>query len=117
MATNKKRHSTCAKTVVDKNVGVSPNTTILQILEEVCQKHGYNVDSYDLKHFNHILDPNAILRFAGLSNNAQLEMVPCTKIRSISNVTIGIQLENGERLMNEFTPNVTLAEILKTYKF
>ncbi|XP_060821885.1 tether containing UBX domain for GLUT4 isoform X1 [Bombus pascuorum] len=100
-----------------QNVGVSPNTTILQILEEVCQKHGYNVDSYDLKHFNHILDPNAILRFAGLSNNAQLEMVPCTKIRSISNVTIGIQLENGERLMNEFTPNVTLAEILKHINF
>ncbi|XP_071862228.1 tether containing UBX domain for GLUT4 isoform X2 [Bombus fervidus] len=100
-----------------QNVGVTPNTTILQILEEVCQKHGYNVDSYDLKHFNHILDPNAILRFAGLANNAQLEMVPCTKIRPISNVTIGIQLENGERLMNEFTPNVTLAEILKHVNF
>ncbi|XP_068974217.1 tether containing UBX domain for GLUT4 isoform X2 [Bombus flavifrons] len=100
-----------------QNVGVTPNTTILQILEEVCQKHGYNVDSYDLKHFNHVLDPNAILRFAGLANNAQLEMVPCTKIRSISNVTIGIQLENGERLMSEFTPNVTLAEVLKHVNF
>ncbi|XP_043605392.1 tether containing UBX domain for GLUT4 isoform X2 [Bombus pyrosoma] len=100
-----------------QNIGVTPNTTILQILEEVCQKHGYNVDSYDLKHFNHVLDPNAILRFAGLANNAQLEMVPCTKIRSISNVTIGIQLENGERLMSEFTPNVTLAEILKHVNF
>lgn len=44
-------------------------------------------------------------------------MVPCTKIRSISNVTIGIQLENGERLMSEFTPNVTLAEILKHVNF
>lgn len=100
-----------------QNVGVTPNTTILQILEEVCRKHGYNVDSYDLKHFNHVLDPNVILRFAGLANNAQLEMVPCTKIRSISNVTIGIQLENGERLMSEFTPNVTLAEILKHVNF
>ncbi|XP_033359267.1 tether containing UBX domain for GLUT4 isoform X2 [Bombus vosnesenskii] len=100
-----------------QNVGVTPNTTILQILEEVCQKHGYNVDSYDLKHFNHVLDPNAILRFTGLANNAQLEMVPCTKIRSVSNVTIGIQLENGERLMSEFTSNVTLAEILKHVNF
>ncbi|XP_076475950.1 tether containing UBX domain for GLUT4 isoform X2 [Bombus vancouverensis nearcticus] len=100
-----------------QNVGVTPNTTILQILEQVCQKHGYNVDSYDLKHFNHVLDPNAILRFTGLANNAQLEMVPCTKIRSVSNVTIGIQLENGERLMSEFTSNVTLAEILKHVNF
>lgn len=69
------------------------------------------------RHFNHVLDSNAILRFVGLANNAQLEMVPCTKIRSISNVTIGIQLENGERLMSEFTPNVTLAEILKHVNF
>lgn len=96
-----------------QNVAVTPNTTILQILEEVCQKHGYNVDNYDLKHFNHVLDPNAILRFTGLANNAQLEMIPCTKIRSTSTVVIGIQLENGERLMSEFMPNVTLAEILK----
>lgn len=69
------------------------------------------------RHFNHVLDPNAILRFTGLANNAQLEMVPCTKIRSVSNVTIGIQLENGERLMSEFTSNVTLAEILKHVNF
>lgn len=65
------------------------------------------------RHFNHVLDPNAILRFTGLANNAQLEMIPCTKIRSTSTVVIGIQLENGERLMSEFMPNITLAEILK----
>ncbi|CAK9806839.1 Tether containing UBX domain for GLUT4 [Anthophora quadrimaculata] len=96
-----------------QNVQVTLNTTILQILEEVCKKHGYNTDDYDLKHFNHILDPNAIFRFTGLANNAQLEMVPCKKTRSTSNVVIGIQLENGERLMGEFTPNVSLAEVLK----
>lgn len=65
------------------------------------------------RHFNHVLDPNAILRFTGLANNAQLEMIPRTKIRSTSTVVIGIQLENGERLMSEFMPNITLAEILK----
>lgn len=96
-----------------QNVAVTPNTTILQVIEEVCQKHGFNVNDYDLKHFNRVLDPNAILRFTGLANNAQLEMIPCTKVRSMSNVTIGIQLESGERLMSEFTPNVTLAEILQ----
>lgn len=44
-------------------------------------------------------------------------MVPCTKARSISIVTIGIQLENGERLMTEVTPNTTLAEILQNVNF
>ncbi|KOC60264.1 Tether containing UBX domain for GLUT4 [Habropoda laboriosa] len=99
-----------------QNVQVTLNTTILQILEEVCKKHGYNTDDYDLKHFNHILDPNAIFRFTGLANNAQLEVVPCKKIRSTSAVTIGIQLENGERLMGEFIPNTSLTEVLKNVK-
>jgi len=36
-------------------------------------------------------------------------MVACKKARSLSNVTIGIQLENGERATREFPPNVTLA--------
>lgn len=60
-----------------------------------------------------MLDPNAIFRFIGLPNNAQLEMVPCTKARSKSTVVIGIQLETGQRLMGEFTPDTTLAEVLQ----
>ncbi|XP_034196451.2 tether containing UBX domain for GLUT4 [Osmia lignaria lignaria] len=96
-----------------QNVKVTANTTILQMLEEVCQKQGYNVDDYDVKHFNQVLDPNAILRFTGLPNNAQLEMIPCTKTRLNSTVTIGVQLESGERLMAEFMPNVTLIEVLQ----
>lgn len=51
-------------------------------------------------------------RFTGLPNNAQLEMVACTKARSASNVTIGIQPEDGERIMREFSPNTTLAQAL-----
>ncbi|XP_076636960.1 tether containing UBX domain for GLUT4 [Colletes latitarsis] len=96
-----------------RNVKVTPNTTILQVLEEVCKKHGYDPDDYDVKHFHRVLDPNAILRFTGLPNNAQLELIPCTKKRSTLTVTIGIQLQNGERKMGEFMSNVTLLEILQ----
>jgi len=53
-----------------------------------------------------------IFRFAGLPNNAQLEMVACKKARSASNVTIGIQPENGERMLREFPPDTTLARAL-----
>lgn len=90
---------------------ISPNTTILQILEDVCQKHGFNANKFNLKHRNNILDPNAIFRFTGLVNNAQLEMVPCTE-RSISNVTIGVQLENGTRSTGEFASDTTLLGVL-----
>ncbi|XP_018406298.1 PREDICTED: tether containing UBX domain for GLUT4 [Cyphomyrmex costatus] len=95
-----------------QNVRVTINTTILQVLEEVCQKQGYNVDDYDIKHNRQILDPNMIFRFTGLPNNAQLEMVACTKTRTTSNVTIGIQPEDGQRILREFSPDTTLAQVL-----
>ncbi|XP_015183633.1 PREDICTED: tether containing UBX domain for GLUT4 isoform X2 [Polistes dominula] len=97
-----------------QNVEVTPNTTILQVLEEVCKKHGYNANDYDIKHFNKIIDVNSILRFTGLSNNARVEMVPCKKPRNASKVTVGILFENGERLMDDFSPDVTLAHVLTT---
>lgn len=97
-----------------QNVKVTPNTTILQVLEEVCQKHKYNADEYDLKHYNRILDANAILRFTGLTNNALLEMVACTKPRKKSDVMIGIQLEDGQRLTGEYAPDTSLTDILKS---
>ncbi|XP_032689359.1 tether containing UBX domain for GLUT4 isoform X2 [Odontomachus brunneus] len=95
-----------------QNVKITLNTTILQVLEEVCRKQGYNVDDYDIKHVHRILDLNTTFRFTGLPNNAQLEMVACTKARSTSNVTICIQPEDGERVMREFSPNTTLAQAL-----
>lgn len=64
------------------------------------------------RHNRQILDLNTIFRFTGLPNNAQLEMVACKKARSSSNVTIGIQPESGERIMRDFLPNATLAQVL-----
>lgn len=40
-------------------------------------------------------------------------MVTCTKIRKVSNVTVGVQLEGGERLTGEFPPTTTLTQILE----
>jgi len=39
-------------------------------------------------------------------------MVACTKTRSASNVAIAIQSEDGERIMREFSPKTTLAQVL-----
>ncbi|XP_012278679.1 tether containing UBX domain for GLUT4 isoform X3 [Orussus abietinus] len=96
-----------------QNVRVTPDTTILQVIEEVCQKHGFNSEEYDAKHYNRILDADTSFRFTGLSNNAQLEMVLRSKPRSVSNVTLCIQLENGERVTGQFSPGISLNQILK----
>lgn len=64
------------------------------------------------RHVHRVLDLNTTFRFTGLPNNAQLEMVACTRARPASNVTIGIQPEDGKRVMREFSPNTTLAQAL-----
>jgi len=39
-------------------------------------------------------------------------MVACTRVRPTSNVTIGIQPEDGQRILREFPPDTTLAQAL-----
>ncbi|KAF5269989.1 hypothetical protein FQR65_LT05788 [Abscondita terminalis] len=95
-----------------QTVKVNLNTTILQILEEVCKKQGLKPEEYDLKHHNKCLDTSTIIRFSGLPNNAQLELIEATKVRSDGIVTVGLQLENGTRLTGDFEPSISLSGIL-----
>ncbi|KAF7994051.1 hypothetical protein HCN44_011320 [Aphidius gifuensis] len=96
-----------------QTVKITPNSTILQILEEVCQKQGYSSKRWDIKHFNKVLDANSIMRFTGLPNNATLEMAPRSNDREMSIVKIGVQLENGQRVMGDFAPDTSLMDIVK----
>nr|CAD7260030.1 unnamed protein product [Timema shepardi] len=95
-----------------QSVKVSPNTTILQILEEVCKKQDLNPEEYDIKHHNHVLDPSTIVRFSGLPNNAQLEMITSKKTRQESAITLGLQLESGARPMGDFLSSDSLWKVI-----
>ncbi|CAG9864464.1 unnamed protein product [Phyllotreta striolata] len=95
-----------------QTVKCTPNTTILQILEEVCQKQRLKSDEFDLKHHNKVLDTSQTFRFSGLPNNAQLELVPATRAREESEVTLAATLETGQRVTGNFNPNETLTTIL-----
>ncbi|XP_055585744.1 tether containing UBX domain for GLUT4 [Uranotaenia lowii] len=96
-----------------QNVKVEPNTTILEILETVCQKHSFNAAEYDLKHHNKVMDLSAMFRFSGLPNNAMLEMAPALKVRKEADVILVVQLEDGSRLEGTFKPSVNLLEVLQ----
>ncbi|XP_018574322.1 tether containing UBX domain for GLUT4 [Anoplophora glabripennis] len=95
-----------------QTVKCTPNTTILQILEDVCRKQGLQPEEYDLKHHSKVLDTTTTFRFSGLPNNAQLELVPALKIRNESDVILAVNLENGSRLIGNFSPNDTLLNVL-----
>ncbi|CAG9771038.1 unnamed protein product [Ceutorhynchus assimilis] len=95
-----------------QTVKCTPNTTILQIIEEVCKKQGLNPIEYDIKHHNKILDTTATFRFSGLPNNAQLELAVAVKNREEGDITLAVNLENGSRVTGIFTPNDTLLNVL-----
>uniref|UniRef100_A0A1Q3F448 Putative tug ubiquitin-like domain protein n=1 Tax=Culex tarsalis TaxID=7177 RepID=A0A1Q3F448_CULTA len=96
-----------------QNVKVEPNTTVLEILEQVCTKHNFNAAEYDLKHHNKVMDLSAMFRFSGLPNNALLEMAEAKKIRTEANVQLAVQLEDGSRLDGTFKPSSSLLDVLK----
>lgn len=83
------------------------------MLEEVCEKHKFDPNVYDLKHHKRILDLTTSFRFSGLPNNAQLEMVEAQKKRQDAEVELVVQLSDGSRVIGKFKPNTTLLDIIK----
>ncbi|KAM4603514.1 tether containing UBX domain for GLUT4 [Polymixia lowei] len=111
--------SSTAVTVLTPNgrrqtIKVSPNTPLLQVLEDVCRKHGFNPDDHGLKFQRNVLDLTLQWRFASLPNNAKLEMVPSTKKQAAadSQVRIALQMEDGSRLQGSFSCGQNLWELL-----
>lgn len=93
---------------------VSSNTPLLQVLEDVCKKHGFNPDDHGLKFQRTVLDLTLPWRFANLPNNAKLEMVTSTKKQGAadSQVRIALQMEDGSRLQGSFSCGQTLWDLL-----
>ncbi|PIK53941.1 putative tether containing UBX domain for GLUT4-like [Apostichopus japonicus] len=57
------------------NIKVSPNDTVMQVLEKVCIKGKFSANEYDLRHQKKILDVTVPFRYANIPNLAKLEMV------------------------------------------
>ncbi|XP_050664406.1 tether containing UBX domain for GLUT4 [Leptidea sinapis] len=93
-------------------VHCTPDTSFLQVLEDVCEKQGYEAGDYDLKHHNHIVDLTTTIRFCNIPNKATLEMVEAERKRVEANVTVGLMLQDGDRRTADFSPNTTLHSII-----
>ncbi|XP_064595711.1 tether containing UBX domain for GLUT4-like [Liolophura sinensis] len=100
-----------------QTVKVTPSTTLLQALEEVCKKQNFlPAEDYNLVHGRKVVDLTLTFRYANLPNNAKLELVKAAQTRAVSDVVIALQLENGERLQHQFSPNITLWQILEHFE-
>lgn len=94
-----------------RNVRVTPNTTLLQILEEACDKDGFLSEDYVLQHHRKDVPLSQMFRFSGLPNNCLLEMSPASRKRVLTNVDICLQFEDGTRKQAEFMPDNNLWDI------
>uniref|UniRef100_A0A673K304 TUG ubiquitin-like domain-containing protein n=1 Tax=Sinocyclocheilus rhinocerous TaxID=307959 RepID=A0A673K304_9TELE len=97
-----------------QTVKVSANTPLLQVLEDVCKKHGFNPEEHGLKFQRIVLDLSLQWRFASLPNNAKLEMVVCSRPQTgaESAVRIALQMEDGSRLQGSFSSGQSLWDLL-----
>ncbi|XP_026158293.1 tether containing UBX domain for GLUT4 [Mastacembelus armatus] len=97
-----------------QTVKVSPNTPLLQVLEDVCKQHGFNPEDHGLKFQRTVVDLTLQWRFANLPNNAKLEMVTSTRKQAVadSQVRIALQMEDGSRLQGSFSCGQSMWELL-----
>ncbi|KAM4750333.1 tether containing UBX domain for GLUT4 [Anableps anableps] len=97
-----------------QTIKVAPNTPLLQVLEDVCKKHGFDPNDHGLKFQRTVLDLTLPWRFANLPNNAKLEMVTSTRKQGVadSQVRIALQMEDGSRLQGSFSSGQSLWELI-----
>ncbi|XP_011610773.2 tether containing UBX domain for GLUT4 [Takifugu rubripes] len=97
-----------------QTVKVSPNTPLLQVLEDVCKKHGFDPEEHGLKFQRTNIDLSLPWRFANLPNNAKLEIVTCTRKQAVteSQVSIALQMENGLRHQGSFSCEQSLWDVV-----
>jgi tether containing UBX domain for GLUT4 len=100
-------------------VKVQANTKVLEIIEEVCKKNGFDSNEYALVHHKKQLDITLSFRLTGVPNNGHLELQKLEGgPRTFADVILVLQLDDGSRLSaKSFSPNSTyLNSILTTYK-
>ncbi|XP_072028041.1 tether containing UBX domain for GLUT4-like [Amphiura filiformis] len=95
-----------------QNVKVNANTRILQIIETVCAKQGFDPKEHNLKHQRSVVDAQLPVRYANLPNNAKLELVKSDSVRKESPTQLALQLASGDRLQHSFAPSSTLWDVL-----
>ena len=102
-------------------VTTSRHASLSEVLEEVCKKKNFDPKRHVLQHHGRTLDLSLSIHLSNLPRNGQLEMVPAEEGqnaagKSSSVVNICLQLESGERIMKDFSPDQTLADIFKNAK-
>ena len=95
-----------------ETVQVQPNTTMGNVLEEVCKRRKLNPAVHALKHQRNVLEGALTVRFAGLSSNATIDLVSGTAATAHGECTVALQLESGDRQTAKLNTLSTLLQVV-----
>jgi len=102
-----------------QKVTTTPNMSLLQVLETVCKKKGFDPRRHGLQHHRRNMDLSSSIRFCGAPNNSLLEMVELGDEMTNDmdgNVTVCLQIPSGERLIDEFPSTSTLDQVVSKWR-
>ncbi|KAL1140337.1 hypothetical protein AAG570_000269 [Ranatra chinensis] len=74
-------------------VKVTPHTTVLQILEEVCQAKGVSAEDFNLTYDDIVLDKNCKLHYGGLTDGTQLRLLEIPASPKIGPIVISFEVK------------------------
>ena len=101
-------------------VSMSRHAALSEVLEEVCKKKSFDPKAHVLQHHSRNLDLSLSIHLANLPRNTFLEMVPSEVPAAVagktSSVDICLQFENGDRILKDFLPENTLADVFNHAK-
>jgi len=102
-------------------VKVTPTTSVLHIVEEVCKKKGFDANQFAIKSEagKTPIDVTLQIRYANLPNNAKLELIQAVvaRVSDGAKVSISLQLPDGARLKpTEFPVDASLWDIIKGFE-
>ncbi|KAI9724393.1 MAG: hypothetical protein M1812_000461 [Candelaria pacifica] len=95
-------------------IKTTPAKYLVDVLQEACTKLGLDANQYGLKKNNKQIELSNPLRLSGLSSGAKLELILLS--RSPSVVSVGLQLPEGERLVDKFPSTTTLWLVLRKFE-
>jgi hypothetical protein len=95
-------------------VKVTPSTLLHAVLDEVCSRRNLDPSAHALKpeRGGAPIDLSASFRLSGLANNCKLELVAAQAGAVQGNCRVGVQLDDGQRLVREFALAAPVGEVL-----
>ena len=89
---------------------------ILSLFTAPLENYSSSFELFSFSYHRKVLDVTTTMRYTNIPNNAKLEMIKRAFPRKATNVNVALQTDFDQRLQHEFSPSLTLYEILKHWE-